>query len=132
MRYQIPQFIEIEDKIIGPFTLKQFLALISVPAFCYFLHFFARLPYVILVGVIFFPITLLLFFFKINGRSFTQVMGGMLKFVAKPQTYIWKQVPQPVKRQAVVKKSSKKQASSRENKIGDFKKLARTLDEEEV
>lgn len=25
MRYQVPQFVDIEDKIIGPFTLKQFL-----------------------------------------------------------------------------------------------------------
>lgn len=25
MRYQVPQFVDIEDKIIGPLTLKQFL-----------------------------------------------------------------------------------------------------------
>ena len=25
MRFQVPQFIEVEDKIFGPLTLKQFL-----------------------------------------------------------------------------------------------------------
>ena len=25
MRYQVPQFIDVEDKIFGPLTLKQFL-----------------------------------------------------------------------------------------------------------
>ncbi len=25
MEYQVPQFIEVEDKIIGPLTLKQFI-----------------------------------------------------------------------------------------------------------
>ena len=25
MEYQVPQFIEVEDKIFGPFTLKQFI-----------------------------------------------------------------------------------------------------------
>ena len=25
MRFQVPQFIEVEDKIFGPFTLKQFI-----------------------------------------------------------------------------------------------------------
>ena len=25
MRFQVPQFIEVEDKIFGPFTFKQFI-----------------------------------------------------------------------------------------------------------
>ena len=29
MQFQVPQFIEIEDKIIGPFTVKQFIYLVG-------------------------------------------------------------------------------------------------------
>ena len=29
MRYQVPQFTDIEDKIIGPFTIKQFVYVVG-------------------------------------------------------------------------------------------------------
>jgi len=42
MQYQVPQFIEIEDKIFGPLTLKQFLYLAGGGGLC--LLFFTLLP----------------------------------------------------------------------------------------
>ncbi len=129
MRYQVPRFIEMEDKIIGPFTLRQFLYLISVPAVCYILHFFVRLPYVILVGIIFFPIAVLLAFFKINGRSFVYAVGGFLRFVRRPQIYVWRRIP------VVSTQEAKKDAAENKNQVhipkkgvDDFKKLAEILD----
>ncbi len=129
MRYQVPQFIEMEDKIIGPFTLRQFLYLISVPAVCYILHFFVRLPYVILVGIIFFPIAVLLAFFKINGRSFVYAVGGFLRFVRRPQIYVWRRIPVSSTQEA--KKGTaenKNQAHIPKKGVDDFKKLAEILD----
>ncbi|MBI2064943.1 MAG: PrgI family protein [Candidatus Yanofskybacteria bacterium] len=37
MKFQIPQFIETETKLIGPFTLKQFLWLASGGALIFFM-----------------------------------------------------------------------------------------------
>lgn len=127
MRYQVPQFIEMEDKIIGPFTLKQFLYLISVPVFCYILHFFAQLPYVVLVGVILFPITILLAFFRINGHPFTQVLAGLLRFIARPQMYVWKRIAEPAKEQNISTKPSHQTSPKKESKE-DLEKLAQLLD----
>jgi hypothetical protein len=42
MHYQVPQFIEIEDKIFGPLTLKQFIYLAGGVGLC--LIFFSLLP----------------------------------------------------------------------------------------
>ncbi|GAH87221.1 unnamed protein product, partial [marine sediment metagenome] len=28
MQFQVPQYIDIEDKVIGPFTIKQFLYIV--------------------------------------------------------------------------------------------------------
>ncbi len=47
MRYQVPQFIEIEDKIFGPLTLKQFIYLAGGGGLC--LIFFSLLPLYIMV-----------------------------------------------------------------------------------
>ena len=50
-QYQVPQFIEIEDKIFGPLTLKQFIYLAGGGGLC--LVFFTLLPMwlVILLGI---------------------------------------------------------------------------------
>jgi hypothetical protein len=133
MRYQLPQFIEMEDKLIGPLTLRQFLYLIAVPIICYLLHFFVRLPYVIMVGVIFFPIALLLAFYRINGRPFTHAFLGLLRFVKKPQMYVWERSMHRVSQEEGVEKTTddEKQKNSVENKKKkkDFKKLAQALDQ---
>jgi len=131
MRYQLPQFIEMEDKIIGPFTLKQFIYLIAVPVICYILHFFVRLPYVILVGIIFFPVALLLAFYKVNGRPFSHAILGLFKYIRRPQIYVWKRVPQAQEtttrgKVRSVKKKKKETTTPKETK--DFKKLAKILD----
>lgn len=129
MRYQIPQFIEMEDKVIGPFTLRQFIYLIAVPAICYVLHFFVRMPYVILVGAIFFPIALMLAFFKVNGRPFSQVLTGLFKFVSKPQIYVWKRKPVIVekKKEAPLQEGQHKKIKTSQKP--NFKKIAKMLDE---
>ncbi|PIQ67093.1 MAG: hypothetical protein COV95_00585, partial [Candidatus Zambryskibacteria bacterium CG11_big_fil_rev_8_21_14_0_20_40_24] len=70
MRFQVPQYIEVEDKIFGPFTLKQFIYMAggaggAVAAFSLLPSFLA-----ILIAV---PLVLLsaaLTFVKINNRPF--------------------------------------------------------------
>jgi len=102
-----------------------------VPAFCWGLQYFVRLPYVILVGVIFFPIALLLAFYKPNGRSLTSAMAGLLKYIRRPQMYIWKRIPTTTKTSPQVKKQQKIKINPNKSdkKVKDFKKLAETLDE---
>ena len=131
MRYQLPQFIEMEDKIIGPFSLKQFIYLISVPAVCYVLHFFVRLPFVILVGIIFFPVAILLAFYKVNGRPFSQAILGFLRYVRRPQIYTWKRISKPQKNILPIDpkiKTKQRQKITSSKKEKDFKKLAEILD----
>jgi hypothetical protein len=89
MRFQIPQFIDVEDKIFGPFTLKQFIYLaggasISVVAVIFFGLFFGLLvssPVVILA--------LALAFYKVNNRPFIYVLESAFKYITKDKLYIW-------------------------------------------
>ena len=47
MRFQVPQFIEIESKIFGPLTLKQFIYLIGGGGIIFILY--ALLPFWLMI-----------------------------------------------------------------------------------
>jgi hypothetical protein len=57
MKYQVPQFIEIEDKIFGPLTIKQFLYVAGGAALCFilwnFLPFYISIFFIIPIGSFF-------------------------------------------------------------------------------
>jgi len=90
MRFQVPQFIEVEDKIFGPFTLKQFIYLAGgagAIVVC-----FSFLPK-ILALFISAPIALLslsLTFVKINNKPFIYVIEAFFKYYIGERLYIWK------------------------------------------
>ena len=47
MRFQVPQFIEVEDKIFGPLTLKQFIYVFGGGGLCFV--FYTFLPLILAV-----------------------------------------------------------------------------------
>lgn len=106
MRFQIPQFIDVEDKIFGPFTLKQFIylaggAAIGVVATQFFGIFFGLLlasPIIILA--------LALAFYKVNNRPFVFVLESAFRYFIKDKLYIWQ------KREVAEKEAEKRERKS--------------------
>lgn len=90
MRFDVPQFIEVEDKIIGPLTLKQFLFLLAGGAALVMLWFILPLFLVIIIGLPILGLALALAFYKINGRPLINYLFSMIKFHSKPKTYLWR------------------------------------------
>lgn len=90
MRFQVPQFIEVEDKIFGPLTLKQFIYLAAGGAISFmFFHFFPI--YVALFFIV--PtagLALALAFYKVNNKPFIVIMEAALKYLVGNKLYIWK------------------------------------------
>src|SRR3989338_8584667 len=93
MRFQVPQFTDVEDKIIGAFTFKQFVYLAGGGGACIVLYFL--LPF--FVAIIFMvPIVALagsLAFLKINSRPFVQVLESYFKYLIAGRLYIWRHEP---------------------------------------
>jgi PrgI family protein len=94
MRYQVPQFIEIEDKIFGPLTIKQFIYLAGGAALSYLVYIFANayIPFFLIV-VLIIPILAFaaaLAFYKINGKPFISVVESAIKYYIGNKLYIWK------------------------------------------
>jgi hypothetical protein len=91
MRFQVPQFIDIEDKIFGPFTFKQFVYLAGGAASSYAL--WKLLPVYISIFLIL-PIlglALALTFYKINGKPFVEILQAWFIYTLKGKLFIWKQ-----------------------------------------
>ncbi|MEK7559719.1 MAG: PrgI family protein [Patescibacteria group bacterium] len=93
MQYQTPQFIDIEDKIIGPLTAKQFFYLLGGAAGCFILYVFFQLWVVILLGLPIGGLSLALTFLKINGIPFTKVLANFLSHTAQQKVFIWQRSP---------------------------------------
>jgi hypothetical protein len=79
MRHEVPQFIDIEDKIIGPLTFLQFLYLVggffgSFTIYKLILYIFPKIGFVIplSLGMPIFAFGIALAFVKVNGRSFVR------------------------------------------------------------
>lgn len=103
MKYQVPQFLEVEDKIFGPLTLKQFLYATAGVALGFIFWTTFHKVVAIVVGL---PIVLLFFgfaFYEINGRPLAFAIETALRFVFSPKLYLWKKREKtPEKRAAEV------------------------------
>ena len=90
MRFQVPQFIEVEDKIFGPFTFKQFIYLAGgVGACVIFFTFFPRFIAILLsLPVAVFAAALA--FYRPNDKPFIHVVEAFFKYTTTNKLYIWK------------------------------------------
>lgn len=91
MRFQVPQFIDIEDKIFGPFTFRQFIFLIGGAGMIFV--FYKLLP--LWIGIFFIiPIaglTICLVFVKINSKPFIYYLEAAFNYYISSKLYVWKQ-----------------------------------------
>ena len=90
MKFQVPQFIEVEDKIFGPLTIKQFIYLAGGGGLSVAL--FLLLPKIIAV-VIILPVlafSLAMAFYKVNNRAFIFLLQSVFTFFLHDRLYVWR------------------------------------------
>ena len=100
MRYQVPQFIEVESKIFGPFTLKQFIYLAGGGGLVFLLYAFLPLWLVFILGL---PVALFavaLVMYKPNDQPFIKVIENSLSYISSAKVYIWKKREEKRKKEA--------------------------------
>src|SRR3972149_1323051 len=122
MRFKVPQFIDIEDKIFGPFSFKQFVYLAGGAGLCYI--FFKTLPVYISIILILLTaaLSLSLTFVKINGKTFIEILQAFLLYLFQSKLYIWMKKPGKTKTPAKeVKKEEAPQVTTKltENRLRD-------------
>jgi len=89
MQFQVPQFIEVEDKIFGPLTFKQFVYVAGGAGAAYLLFrlfpIYLSLPLIAGVG----GLAAALAFVKWNGRPFILALESAVYFFLRTKLYLW-------------------------------------------
>ena len=111
MLFNIPQFIEKEDKIVGPLTAKQLgwmagagvtlLVLYSLLDTATF--YISAIPVIIIFGG--------LAFYRPYNQSLFSFVISVVFFSFHPKVYVWRRVPEAIKppKRVIPKKTEKKQ-----------------------
>ena len=123
MRFQVPQFIEVEDKIFGPLTLKQFIYLAGGGGLSFLIYLFLNSIFLSIIPIIcIMGLSAALAFYKVNNKPFVAVMEDAFKYYIGNKLYIWKKqdkiAPQTT---AAAAKDVKNYASIMVPKISDSK-----------
>ncbi|MHB1316600.1 MAG: PrgI family protein [Minisyncoccota bacterium] len=100
MRFQVPQFIEIEDKIVGPLTIKQFLYLAGGAGMSIIAWRFLPMILAVMVIAVILALASALAFFRYNGKPFVDLLEAGITFYLGEKLYIWK------KRERIIEKKN--------------------------
>ena len=90
MRFEVPQFIEIEDKIFGPLTWRQFLYLSGGVGMAVVMFF--MLPFIVFV-ILGLPLAALsgaLAFYPVNNRPFSYFLEALINYFSGQRLYLWR------------------------------------------
>ena len=90
MRFVVPQFIEVEDKIVGPLTFKQASYLIGAGGVALMLITSFGFFWAVVLGSPIYALAGALAFLKINNRPFSLTLFAILMYTFRKKLYLWK------------------------------------------
>lgn len=129
MQYQVPQFVDLEDRIIGPLTLKQFLYLAFAGAFIFAFWFLLNFYVWIIVSVPIAASASAFAFLKINDRPFVYFFLSFVRYFSKPKIYVFSAMPQEAPEKPVHKEKIEiPQMQEKRLTASKLKELALNLD----
>lgn len=134
MHYNVPQFIDIEDTLVGPLTAKQLLWLFAMAGVLLIMWFnFGEKTIFVAFAI---PISMLFLafaFYRPNGQSFLSFVGHALTFLVRPKIYIWRRDTDRIKSFSNKNKKSDNLETGENKKIikqEEIIELAKILDSE--
>jgi len=95
MQFQVPQFIERESKVVGPFTLKQTMYFGTPLVIGFILYFLLPLVIVIVATVAFEAFGIMLTVVKPGGKALPEVLWNAVGYSMRPRTFIWRKGNMP-------------------------------------
>lgn len=88
-QFLVPQFIDVEDKIIGPITTRQFVLMLVATLFIFIEYLATKTWLFIIEGFLTAGIFGILAFMKINGMPFHFFLLNLFQTGKRPQIRIW-------------------------------------------
>jgi hypothetical protein len=94
MHFQVPQFIEVEDKIFGPLTFKQFVYIAGGAGLCFIEWVYLPAKFIAVLFII--PtatFALALAFYKVNSRPFILILEAAFRYLLNNKLFLWTKQP---------------------------------------
>lgn len=88
-QFVVPQFIDVEDKILGPITTRQFAILMVDGLVMFILYKLLSLPLAILFDVLLLTSGIVLAFVRINGQPFHYFLLNVVQTWKRPHVRVW-------------------------------------------
>ncbi|QQS22674.1 PrgI family protein [bacterium] len=90
MQFPVPQFTDVEDKIIAGLTFKQFAIIFGAGVFTFVIFTITKnVPATVVAGLGSGVPALALTFGKLNGRPLYASFGNFIKFLFGPKQYVY-------------------------------------------
>jgi hypothetical protein len=93
-QFVVPQFIDVEDKIIGPITTRQFLIIMGTVLILFVMYKILRFAYFLGFGIPIMAAAATFAFARVNGAPFHLFFLNILQTSKRPKVRVWyKDVP---------------------------------------
>lgn len=89
MQYQVPQFIEIEDTVVGSLTLRQFIYLAGGAGLCIIFFFYLPLVPAVILSLPAAGLSAALSFYKVNGKPFINMIEAGFNYYTSAKLFLW-------------------------------------------
>ena len=86
----MPQFLDVEDKIIGPITVRQFIELLIGGLFIFIFYKIFDFSLFLAASIVVAMLVLVIAFIKVNGQSFHFFLLNFITTMKSPKLKVWK------------------------------------------
>ncbi len=125
MRFEVPQFIDVEDKLFGPFSFRQFLYMAGGAGIVYTLIKLLPLYIALPIAIPFGGFAIALVFYRPNNRPFIKMVESAVNYILKSRFYLWQQ---KTTTNTGIKKANQIPTTTTDNKESRIKDLSWSLD----
>lgn len=138
MQYQVPQFINVESKIVGPLTLKQFGFLAAGFLLIFFSFFILNFLVWLIFALFIAAISLAFAFLKHNNRSFSVLVISVFRHFWRAKKYTFRKEPTSLKSNEGIEDlslrlyTSKKPIKNERFKLPFLKRFQKATDKFEI
>jgi len=88
-QFLVPQFIDVEDKILGPITTRQFVMMLIATLVTFVIYKLFSFMAFVLLGFLNMGLFAVLAFAKINGRPIHFFLLNFVQTIKKPNMRVW-------------------------------------------
>lgn len=105
-QFTVPQFIDVEDKIFGPITTRQFIILLVAGLILFICYKLADTALFIVLALLIGGFALVLAFVKINGQAFHFLILNIFQTLRRPARRVWRKNYTPAELKELMKEGT--------------------------